>query len=338
MQERHQRGEITRDTCQANINKLFDPNRYKQKQTSTNSPDEPSSKNNTLQERHQRGEITRDTCQANINKLFDTNVYKRKQTSTNSPDEPSNKKAQQVHCGQDDDMLPRQPDELMMFVRLNEFHMEKLLREPLSEPKSILLTWKVKNGVRTIFLVETGSGGKISARVTIDEVTPIRDFATLRLHPEFVSSHSTVKKALRERITQVKRPVYAWTLKDVILINHLQIPRSYRSKTFTMTRADICSLKDIPIPEMRLKSTCKYFTQKLVPYEYEKLRKTALQLDNVVIRMGSTCSGTDVAWSVVRETFAAINEEFSVPSLHIRKNVRMNRYRFSYQKEWKACT
>ena len=131
MQERHQRGEITRDTCQANINKLFDPNRYKQKQTSTNSPDEPSSKNNTLQERHQRGEITRDTCQANINKLFDTNVYKRKQTSTNSPDEPSNKKAQQVHCGQDDDMLPRQPDELMMFVRLNEFHMEKLLREPL---------------------------------------------------------------------------------------------------------------------------------------------------------------------------------------------------------------
>ena len=59
----------------------------------------------------------------------------------------------------------------------------------------------------------------------------------------------------------------------------------------------------VTLPQMELRSTANYFLQKMSPFDQQKLAETLRALDGSTLRMGTTCSGTDVGANVVRLTF-----------------------------------
>ena len=90
-----------------------------------------------------------------------------------------------------------------------------------------------------------------------------------------------------------------------------------RGRCFTISGGDFKRRFSLGLPAMSLKSTAKYFVDKLSPDDKELLASTMRLLDGNTIRFGSTCSGTDVISPVMKHTFAALSELFDAPMLYL---------------------
>lgn len=88
------------------------------------------------------------------------------------------------------------------------------------------------------------------------------------------------------------------------------------------------ALGDGGVPDMNLKSTAAFFLNRLCENDRKKLLENIKALDGKTIKLGSTCSGTDVIVPVFHQTFAAINEMFGATCLHIKLkgSVRYNSF------------
>ena len=277
-----------RDTCPENVTKLFDENRYRGKQARL--------------DRMIDGRLpgTSYNCQSHVDRMFRGDANCEQRPPGNHTDDPE----------ADAD------EELCMVVRLQEHLLNKVLSPPLDTEKTLLMNWKLKKGVHRVYLVGVGSGGMIAAEATLQQVVPIQDFATLRSHPDFRCAHPDLQRAWRARIVQSGKPVFAWTLTNLVVPEmSFQVPLGLRGKSFSVAKSSLRSYKHVELPEMRLKETAKYFMAKLSAEDYSQLRETALNLDGSIIQTGSTCSGTDISWSILLHTFSAINEEFSATGL-----------------------
>ena len=71
--------------------------------------------------------------------------------------------------------------------------------------------------------------------------------------------------------------------------------------------------KNSQLTGMSFASTAKHFLERLSRPDTEKLRSTLQSLDGKCIRIGSTCSGTDVIVPVFLQTFKVLCEIFHAP-------------------------
>ena len=73
--------------------------------------------------------------------------------------------------------------------------------------------------------------------------------------------------------------------------------------------------RDFMIPRMDLMSTAAWMIDRLTMSETESLKQFAYNWHNRTIRLGTTCSGTDICAVVLRKTLQCISERFGVTGL-----------------------
>lgn len=91
-----------------------------------------------------------------------------------------------------------------------------------------------------------------------------------------------------------------------------------RGRHLTVHPMDIKPTNQCHIPSLGLESTADFFVDRLTSREQGMLEATLKTLDGKCIRLGSTCSGTDVIKPVMECTFRALNKRFNVPLEQIR--------------------
>ena len=299
------------DTSAANARKLFDPARYHGKLAALPEFPAPVSSEPSLR-------------QVDVENFFNPDVYHGRQHVDCEQELQGAKPCKRTKRSESN------PDEICMVVLMQPHVMNQILQEPLLDEKVVLLPWKIKRGISRVYLAEVGTGGRIVATSDI-EITAVDNFAKLRSHPYFLSAPSALQTAWRTRVTKEKRNIYSWSFKSTTLLEEpLQLPLGSRGTHIAVAKSCMTVCKEIPVPEMRLKNTCKYFIQKLSQQDYIKLKETARILDGVVIRTASTCSGTDVCCNIMRETFQCINEEFSVTRLYITYTLSFSIKKYIY--------
>ena len=121
------------------------------------------------------------------------------------------------------------------------------------------------------------------------------------------------KKEWRERVDNEKSKLYEWILGNVS-IDHgkAKLAGGWRTKRIHSIASSSGSVRG---PMMDLHSTALYFLNKMDPSDSQKLEDNIRSLHNCTVRVGSTCSGTDIGASVFQQTFAELSKHFGVSSL-----------------------
>ena len=87
----------------------------------------------------------------------------------------------------------------------------------------------------------------------------------------------------------------------------------YRNRHFLCPRKQLFGIADLPIPEPSLFSTSEFFINLLSVKHQQRLREVALALDGRTIRLGTTCSGSDICSVAMESMIKQINLVFDVP-------------------------
>ena len=167
-----------------------------------------------------------------------------------------------------------------------------------------------------------GGGGSIVMNAVVDSIDAIDTATKLRKQAGFKQASKSfqelwLQKLRRDQSTISKRStrkvLFAWSFVHMKTCNEIfRVPEGFVRKIVRLPMKDLVRA-DVPqnLPEMRLKSTAAYFIQRLSVKDRERLQETCSFLHNKVIKLGTTCSGTDVVINVVRETIACLNETFA---------------------------
>lgn len=85
----------------------------------------------------------------------------------------------------------------------------------------------------------------------------------------------------------------------------------YRNRHFMMDKEQLQAGIQAEVPKrLSLYSTSGYFLELLRPADYNRLKASAENLNGFRLRVGTTCSGTDVGVVAVRAMLAELNREF----------------------------
>ena len=89
------------------------------------------------------------------------------------------------------------------------------------------------------------------------------------------------------------------------------LAQTWKGKTTLVRRSDMVTFSG-NIPEMSLQATTEFFVNRLSSNDKKKLAATLRSLNGKTIKIGTTCSGTDVIVPVISCTFAALSRMFNV--------------------------
>lgn len=110
-----------------------------------------------------------------------------------------------------------------------------------------------------------------------------------------------------------QKQLYQWSFKDISKVNVRTVVEG------TLVQGRYCyirpsDLKQMVVrpPDMSLRATAEYFVGRLSPDDKHALSETMRGLHGKCIRIGSTCSGTDVIIPVMHHTFEALSQLFNV--------------------------
>ena len=113
--------------------------------------------------------------------------------------------------------------------------------------------------------------------------------------------------------------VFKWRVSSV---NTLEAPcevkftsSKHKNRHFSCKLASLLSGTQIAVPKPSLFSTGDYFLSLLSDRRYKKLEQTARALDGCTLKIGTACSGSDVAVLAVKGMLESINKEFGVARL-----------------------
>ena len=109
-----------------------------------------------------------------------------------------------------------------------------------------------------------------------------------------------------------KKALYEWKLKRVSQFDAPTVVLGDLRGRHRMISRGMLQNPVSNLPDMSLQSTTTYFVEKLSPSDRKALMATMKQLDGKRIRVGSTCSGTDVIIPVMHKTFHALCQMFGV--------------------------
>ena len=120
------------------------------------------------------------------------------------------------------------------------------------------------------------------------------------------------KQRLKERL-----PVHLWSFSDVTQLDEeLQVrvtKMKYRNRHFTMPMSQLLAGITVDPPrEPSLYQTSGFFLKLLGESDYRLLQETAHALNGRKLRVGTTCSGSDIGITAVKSMLVKINREFQV--------------------------
>ena len=114
-------------------------------------------------------------------------------------------------------------------------------------------------------------------------------------------------------IVQQGKKLFLWKLDKVDRFGTAMSIANRRGRHLMVHSMDIKPTNQCHIPSHRLESTADFFVDRLTSREKAMLEATLKRLDGKCIRLGSTCSGTDIIKPVMECTFRALNKRFNVP-------------------------
>ena len=115
-------------------------------------------------------------------------------------------------------------------------------------------------------------------------------------------------------IVEEKKILYEWGFDDIsrsdenIIVEHGKRGKYCRIPKCLL----IAGSNEVTPPEMSLRATAEYFVNKLNTADRKALSTTMNALDGKTIKVGSTCSGTDVIIPVMHWTFHTLSQMFNV--------------------------
>ena len=199
-------------------------------------------------------------------------------------------------------------------VKLGAGDIATLLSSNDDSQCDIVVSWSNKRLNGTIYVCETGNACKLLGKACLVHQTPIQHVSALRRYKAFREAGKEQQAAWKSRITQSQKPLYAWTLS---MVERFAVPMSIsmseknkRSKTFVLQSHQLKSFVERSPPDMSYDSTCEWFVNSLSPDDFQKLSDTVLHLHGCRLKVGTTCSGTDIAIPVLKGTMSYLSRRF----------------------------
>ena len=206
-------------------------------------------------------------------------------------------------------------------LSMRELQYYTLMQHGLNNPSLMLQTYNLRTVPQTFHIIlssKHGSSSQYIGRCKVDECSEIT--ACLQLKQKPISFQSDVEKHYWHDRIKDGKAVFAWRVR----VTH-QIPvkpvrltfQKHRHRHFFCTK-DVLEA-GVPRPPQRasLYETAPFFLRLLSTRDYRLLQLTAQALDGHKLRIGTTCSGSDIIVTAIKATIRQLNREFNVAHLPI---------------------
>ena len=178
----------------------------------------------------------------------------------------------------------------------------------------ILVSWTNKKINGIIYVCETGNACKLLGKACLVHQKAVEHVSALRAYNAFREAGKDQQTAWKNRITQSHKPLYAWRLS---MVERFAVPMSIsmsekhkRNRCFTLQSNQLGSFVERSPPDMCYESTCEWFVNSLCPDDFQRLSDTVRHLHGCRLKVGTTCSGTDIAIPVIKGTMSYLSRRF----------------------------
>ena len=173
--------------------------------------------------------------------------------------------------------------------------------------------WSNKRTIGKVYMVKTNTSIVVGI-ANVTNQSRIFTFAELRRLDCFKDASNELKTVWKNRLLQEKKPLYVWEITCTEKFDKkLEITGRHYGKNFNVETKRLRSFRqDKELPGLDLKETAMYFVKRLSDDDLDRLENTMKQLHGKEIKVGTACSGTDIAVSVTRATVEALAELFNV--------------------------
>jgi len=197
-------------------------------------------------------------------------------------------------------------------VRLAGHDVKKVFQD-LSRFHDVLMHWSNKKLIGKNTYISQWKTTEVVGRCEIQGQKKISSFSDLRNCQCFQDANREVRELWKHRLLKEKKQLYVWKLKGMETFEKpKQVIGHEKERCFSTSLQKLTSFHQQPLPEMNLEATTEHFIQMLSEQDKHHLECTMKSLHNCSIRVGTTCSGTDIAVSVVKDTFKALSKHFGV--------------------------
>jgi hypothetical protein len=182
--------------------------------------------------------------------------------------------------------------------------------------QQVVMQWSNKKLLGEVYIAN-GNSAAVVGKAEVYGQKRISNFAELRGLEWFKNASRELRQAWKNRLLNDEKPLFVW---DVECVHHFDNPYKIQgrmnARSFDIDLKRLKSWNDAQdLPGLDLKETALYFLHLLSEEDLARLEKTMKILDGCEIKVGTACSGTDIAVSVTKATFAALSEYFGVPYL-----------------------
>ena len=195
-------------------------------------------------------------------------------------------------------------------IRLARHDVKKVFQD-LSTFHEVLMHWSNKKLIGKTVCISQWKTSEVVGRCEIQGQQKISSFSDLRNCQCFQDANRDVRNLWKHRLLKEEKQLYVWKIKGM---EQFEKPKKVlgheKERCFSTSLQKLTSFQYQPLPEMNLEATTEHFIQMLSEQDKHHLECTMKSLDNCFIRVGTTCSGTDIAVSVVKDTFKALSKHF----------------------------
>ena len=182
--------------------------------------------------------------------------------------------------------------------------------------QQVIMQWSNKKLLGEVYIAN-GNSAAVVGKAEVYGQKRISNFAELRGLEWFKNASRELRQAWKNRLLNDEKPLFVW---DVECVHHFDNPYKIQgrmnARSFDIDLKRLKSWNDAQnLPGLDLKETALYFLHLLSEEDLARLEKTMKILDGCEIKVGTACSGTDIAVSVTKATFAALSEYLGVPYL-----------------------
>lgn len=202
-------------------------------------------------------------------------------------------------------------DTMVSVLRLPGPECERILAT-LKSPHDVVMVWCSRKILGEVYLIK-GMESVVLGKALVEDQHRVSSFAELRKLRCFKDATPDLRTLWKNRVLHEEKQLYVWRIVGIELFDKPLYLHGCRFPKHC--RIDLKKLKpavDVELPGLDLQETALYFLNRLGEQDLQRLQDTMQHLDNCVIRVGTACSGTDIAVSVLKSTMAAFSKHFNV--------------------------
>ena len=277
----------------------------------------------------EKEQTDQDSSAEDVSKTKETSIHESDtKNETKTPTEDSDQVQVQLETSD------AQSDNCIFVIRLGDSDCDIVLSD-LGVERQVVLLWgnkKMVNCETHILKGRTGSAVVGIARVLAQH--RILNFVDLRKLDCFKKASTELRTLWKNRMQNDGGRLFVWHIVGVTQFDspmHLSGCRVPKYSKVELKRLKSCNQSTLP--NLDLQETAMYFLNCLGTGDVGKLEQTMKHLDKCVVKVGTACSGTDIAVSVLKATLSAFAQHFQATRLktYMHENIHIYRfYRFLY--------